>query len=251
MDNNTVFFHDAAPASPLPPTYTKPTDDFRPLDLSPFSILYLAVITPHTDKYQLHGPVTSFTQLLPTISDIVSNSPSAIDKLSSLQYTAPDVWGAQEPNEHFTTHGFTTFLVQGQRDTYTVLHMLHASNPPVHALLPAPVFTITRHGPLVHTYTGLGTASKLGPAVGYAATSALVGSFVGRGEARDAARSAMEGLLEGQGDVVRVEDWGDGGGVLLAMQGERRWEVRVYMDEALRRAREGADEEGEGVGWRF
>jgi hypothetical protein len=32
----------------------------------------------------------------------------------------------------------------------------------------------------------------------------------------------------------------------------KRWEVRVkYEDEALKRAREGADAEGAGVGWRF
>lgn len=256
MDNNDIFFDDPSPTpnSDQPPKYTKPTDDFRPLLTTPSSVLYLAVTTPHTDTYEIHGPATSFAQLLPTINDIVSNSPSAIDKLETLAHSAPDAWGSRTTNTAFEHHGFTTLIVDGQRGTATVLDILREHNPAVRAVLPAPVYTVSRHGPLVHGFVGVGAASRLGPAVGVAATSALVGSFVERGEAVAAARAVMDGLVRGEVAVSCTEDWGDGvgGGVLLAMGGGRRWEVRVkYEDEALRRAREGADAEGAGVGWRF
>lgn len=254
--NSDKFFHDLSPpaGNAQPYTYTKPLDDFRPPAFTPTSVLYLAVITPHTDRYETHGPVANFSHLLPVINDLASDSPSALDKLEALQYSTPDVWGERRLNPSFAEHGFTTFVVEGQRGTYTVLEVLRELNPKVAEVLPAPVYTVTRHGPLVHTFSGVGKTTKLDAAKGVAATSTLVGSFVERGDAMVAAKGAMDGLVRGEGMVSRIEDWekGDGGGVLLAMGVGKRWEVRVqYEDEALRSARKGADAEGAGVGWRF
>ncbi|KAF9700290.1 hypothetical protein EKO04_001922 [Ascochyta lentis] len=256
MDNNDIFFNDPSP-TPIdaqPPKYTKPTDDFRPLPSSDSDVFYLAITTPHTDTYTIHGPVPTFSHLLSLIEDITSNSPSAIDKLESLAYTDADVWGEQTADTAFEKNGFRTFVVEGQRGTYTVLHILSASNSAVRNALPAPVYTVTRHGPLVYPVSGVRAGTKMGVARGFAATSALVGSFVDGEDARRAARGAMERLVVGEGEVSRIEEWGagEGGGVLLAMGVEKRWEVRVqYEDEALRKAREGADAEGAGVGWRY
>ncbi|KAF1922838.1 uncharacterized protein M421DRAFT_104806 [Didymella exigua CBS 183.55] len=255
MDNNDIFFDDPSPPSGRgqPYKYTKPADDFRPLPPSSTAVLYLAIITPHTDKYEIHGPAPSFSHLLPKIAELCSDSPPALDKLEDLQYTAADVWDERVAKPHFAEQGFTTFVVEGQRGTYTVLEVLREENGRVRDVLPAPVYTVTRHGPLVHTYTGVGMKMKLDVAKGMAATSTLVGSYVERKDAQLAARMTME-LLVGEEKVSAIEDWaaGGGGGVLLAMGVGRRWEVRVqYEDEALRRARKGADAEGAGVGWRF
>ncbi|KZM26530.1 uncharacterized protein EKO05_0005444 [Ascochyta rabiei] len=255
MDNNDIFFGDLPPTltTHQPPRYTKPTDDFRPLPSSDTSVLYLAITTPHTDTYTIHGPVRSFSHLLPPIQDRTSSSPSAIDKLDALAYTPADAWGEQTPSAAFETHGFRTFIVEGQRATFTVLEVLREDNPLVREALPAPVYTVTRHGPLVYSFSGVGAGVRVGEARGFAATSALVGSFVERGAARTAARDAMERLVAGEGVVSRIEEWGAGdGGVLLAMGRETRWEVRVlYEDETLQRAKEVADAEGAGVGWRY
>ena len=256
MDNNNIFFHEFSPSpvNPQPFKYTRPADDFRPLTLSPSSVLYLAITTPHLDRYEIHSPTTSFSHLLPKIVELASDSPSALDKLEALQYSAPDVWGEREKNPTFEKDGFTTFVIEGQRDTYTVLEVLREQNPRVREVLPAPVYIVTRHGPLVHTFSGVGFKMKVGVAKGVAATSTLVGSFVERRDAQTAARIAMDLLVGSEEMVSRIEEWGkdEGGGVLLAMGCGKRWEVRVqYEDEVLRRAREGADAEGAGVGWRF
>lgn len=256
MNNNDIFFDEPVPpaVSAQPYTYTKPTDDLRALTLAPSSVLYLAVIIPHMDKYEIHGPVTSFSHLLPTINDLASNSPSALDKLDDLQHTPPDAWGERHPNPTFARHGFTTFIIEGQRGTYTVLEVLREQNARVRDVLPAPVYVITRHGPLVHTFSGVGIKAKLDVAKGIAATSTLVGSFVERKLAKRAAREAMNVLVGGEGMVSRIEDWGkdDGGGVLLAMGVGKRWEVRVqYEAEAFRSTGKGADAEGAGVEWGF
>lgn len=255
MDNDDLFFDDPSPppARGQPYKYIKPTDNFRPLVPNATSVLYLAIIRPHTDEYEIHGPASCFSHLLPKISDLCSDSPSALDKLESLQYTVPDVWGDQTLNPAFQKQGFTTFVIEGQRDTYTVLEILREENEKVREVLPAPVYTVTRHGPLVHTYSGVGDKAKLQKAEGVAATSTLVGGYVERKDAQLAARMAMDALI-GQEKVSRIEDWGkgEGGGVLLAMGLGMRWEVRVqYDDEALRRARENAEAEGADVGWRF
>lgn len=258
MGNDDLFFDDPSPppAKGQPYKYIKPTDNFRPLIPSATQVLYLAVITPHTDKYEIHGPAPCFSHLLPKISSLCSDSPSALDKLESLQYSAPDVWGETAPNPAFEKEGFTTFVIDGQRGTYTVLEILREANTRVRDVLPAPVYTVTRHGPLVHKYSGVGGKAKLQKAEGVAATSTLVGSFVKKKDAQRAARMTMD-LLVGEEKVSSIEDWGkdgkDGsGGVLIAMGFGKRWEVRVqYDDEALRRARESADAEGADVGWRF
>ncbi|KAH7384322.1 hypothetical protein DE146DRAFT_770089 [Phaeosphaeria sp. MPI-PUGE-AT-0046c] len=228
-----------------------PTNDFSTTPLGPHTIFYLAITTPHTDTYVLHGPVTSFSHLLPTIKSTVSDSPSAIDKLDALSSTT-DVWGAPTPNKAFSERGFTTFVVNGQRGTFTLLEVLREENKPVFDTLLAPVYTVSAHGPLAHTPDYLGR-------VGVAETSKLVGSFVRRDEAKEAAGKAMEELVKGEVGVKRSEHWGRersglgvGGGVLMAMNGEGRWEVRVaYEEEVMKRVREGSEMRGERVGWRI
>ncbi|KAJ4984871.1 hypothetical protein SVAN01_09655 [Stagonosporopsis vannaccii] len=257
MDGNSdMVFHDLSPpaGSAQPYTYIKPLDDFRPVPLDRASVLYLAVTMPHTDKYEIHGPVPTFSHLLPLISDLASDSPSALDKLEAVQFKPTDCWGERRLDPSFAQNGFTTFVIEGQRETYTVLEVLRERNEKVAEVLPAPVYTVTRHGPLVHTFLGVGTKTKLDVAKGVAATSTLVGSFVERKDAMAVARVVMDTLIGHEGMVNRTEDWGkgDGGGVLLAMGVGKRWEVRVqYDEETLRSARKGADAEGAGVGWRF
>ncbi|KAL1646226.1 hypothetical protein SLS61_007891 [Didymella pomorum] len=161
-------------------------------------------------------------------------------------------------NPSFEKEGFTTFVIEGQHGTYTVLEVLREENDKVREVLPAPVYTVSRHGPLVHRYSGVGGKAKLQKAEGIATTSTLIGSYVERKDAQLAARMTMDMLVgEEEEEVSRIEDWGkagkDGnGGVLIAMGLAKRWEVNVqYDDEVLRRAREDMDAEGANVGWRF
>lgn len=257
MDNHTIFFHDPSPTitNIQPLKYTKPPDDFRSLHSSDSSIFYLAVTTPHTDTYTLHGPVSSFSHLLPTITAIVSDSPSALDKLENLQYSVPDVWGRRRKIKGFETHGFRTLVVEGQYGTYTVLEVLTVQNDEVKNALPRPLYTVTRHGPLVHAFEGVGARAKLGVAKGVAATSALVGSYTERKDAQAAAKMAMEEMIKGEGMVSKIEEWGkggEGGGVLLAVGLGVRWEVKVLHEtEVLRGLRDGVDAERAGVELRF
>jgi hypothetical protein len=225
-----------------PPKSGKPTDDFSTPPLTPNTVFYLATIAPHTDTYSMHGPVTSFQHLLPKINEVVSNSPSAIDKLDALA-TIEDVWGETEPNHDFAERGFGTFVVDGQRGVYTVLKVLREENAAVLDELPSPVYTVTAHGPLTHDNNG------------HVKTTRLVRSFVDRKEAKQAAEAEMRVMVEDEEGVKRSEDWGKmgrGGGVLMAMNSEARWEVRIaYEDEVHKRAKEGLDREGGYVGWRF
>lgn len=221
---------------------SKPNDDFSTRPLGPNTIFYLAIIAPHTDTYQVLGPVTTFSHLLPKIEDIVSNSPKAIDKLAAIR-SIEDVWGDSEPNLEFAERGFSTFVVDGQRGVYTVLKILREENEAVKEELPSPVYTITTHGPLSHKGEG------------YVATTKLVGSYVERAEAKGAAEKAMRDLVKGEKGLKESEDWGresKGGGMLIAMNSETRWEVRIgYEDEVHKRAKEELERDGEKVGWRF
>jgi hypothetical protein len=226
----------------LKATTGKPADDFSTPPVGTHTIFYLATIAPHTDTYTIYGPVTSFQHLLPKINEVVSNSPSAIDKLDALA-TIEDVWGETEPNHDFAERGFKTFVVDGQRGVYTVLKVLREENAAVFEELPSPVYTVTTHGPLTHENKG------------QVKTTRLVGSFVDRKEAKKVAGFEMETLVEDEEGVKRSEDWGKkgrGGGVLMAMNGEARWEVKVaYEDEVHKRAMEEMEREGGDMGWRF
>ncbi|KAF1921353.1 hypothetical protein BDU57DRAFT_46989 [Ampelomyces quisqualis] len=225
-----------------PSSPSLPTDDFTAPPLTPNTIFYLATIAPHTDTHTITGPVTTFTHLLPAIERTVNDSPSAIDKLDALR-TIEDVWGDTEANHDFEARGFTTFIVKGQRGTYTVLQILREDNADVFANLPCPVYTITTHGPL----------SAEGK--GYVGATELVGSWVERKDARDVAERCMVEMLEGEEGVKRSEDWGVGGkgaGILMGMTAEKRWEVRIaYEDQVLKRAKEGMERKGEYVVWRL
>lgn len=233
----------------------KPADDFTTYPSTPTTVFYLAVIKPHTDTYSVHGPVKKFTHLLPQIQDIVSNSPSAIDKLTLLSEGEEDVWGEREKNRDFEENGFGTFVVEGQRGVFTVLKIFREVNGEVHGALPAPVYTVIASGPLTMAPTYLQQVQVGGKPTGYAATTRLVGSFVDRSAAQSSARQTMGGLVDGVSGVTRTETWekgSKGGGLLMAMSLGSMWEVKiVYEDQALRRAREGLDREGEQAGWRF
>jgi hypothetical protein len=80
------------------------------------------------------------------------------------------------------------------------------------ALLPAPVYTVTSHGPLINTfslvstYTAEGAKPKPGVAVGMTAISGFVGCFAERKDALEAAKKAMEELVEGVEGVARTEE---------------------------------------------
>ena len=152
------------------------------------------------------------------------------------------MWGEKEANLEFAERGFGTFVVEGQRGIYTVLKILREENRAVREELPAPVYVVTAHGPLVND-------------VGYVATTRLVGAFVGQQDAKRAALGAMEGLVEGKKVSKRSEYWGKeskGGGMLMAMGAARRWEVRIaYEDQVHKRAKEEVEREGGKVGWRI
>lgn len=140
----------------------------------------------------------------------------------------------------------------GQRGTYILLEILREEGKQdVFEILPGSVYTVTAHGPLSHTpnhrvHTGQAKGSK------------LVGSFATRGKAKEAAEKAMEEMVKGEEGVKRSDHWGRsrkgarvGGGLLMAMNSQARWEVRVgYDEEVMRRVREGAEMRGEKVAWR-
>ncbi|CAO2655181.1 Nn.00g102450.m01.CDS01 [Neocucurbitaria sp. VM-36] len=260
--NDQVYFEDSSQQSCKgkakaksiahegPRPCTKPLDDFTTstVPIPPGTTFYLSVIKPHADTSALHGPVRHFSHLLPHIESVVSNSPSAIDKLAALK-ELEDAWGDVRPNHHFYEHGFRVMVVEGQRSVFTVLNVERREEGEVWGVLPGAVYTVVKAGPL-----SLST-SEDGPK-GYAATMRLVGSFVERKDARGAAKRAMDELVSGMEEAVHVtETWekeGRGGGMLMAMGGEEMCEVKVlYEDQALRRAKEGLDREGGKVGWRF
>ena len=123
----------------------------------------------------------------------------------------------------------------------------------VKALLPVPVYTVTRHGPLVNTFSGEGFKPTVGAAKDPAATSAIVGCFSEKNAALEAAKNAMDRLVEGVEGVARSEVVGQGpeGGVLMAASPGVMWEVRVKYTEVFRGAKEKAEAEGKEVEWRF
>jgi hypothetical protein len=68
---------------------------------------------------------------------------------------------------------------------------------------------VTRHGPLVNTFSGEGFKPKVGAAKDLAATSAIVGCFAEKNAALEAAKNAMDRLVEG------VESGGKDGAVVI------------------------------------
>jgi hypothetical protein len=245
---------------PSPATFTKPSDNFTVPPVTPNTVFYLAIIKPHIDSHEIIGPAKEFKHLLPKIQDIVSNSPRAIDKLDELQHIE-DIWGEREKNTVFEQDGFDCFICEGQRGVYTVLKIIREVDAQVYENLPAPVYTIVTCGPLKHAplpprhRTTAPKAVELKPAPkGYAATTRVVGSFVERNLAQEAAREAMTDLVLNERNVNTTENWtkgGKGAGVLIAMNPEFMWEVKVvYEDEVHRRAMEGLERESVGAKWR-
>jgi hypothetical protein len=128
-----VFFEGDAEVlpftTPTTPTTTlqKPSDSLDVPAAAPSTIWYLSITKPHVDSHDIIGPTKAFRHLLPRIEAIVSNSPTAIDKLAQLKETE-DMWGETEPNEHFFNNGFEVFIVEGQRGSYTILKMIREIN---------------------------------------------------------------------------------------------------------------------------
>ncbi|KAL6704271.1 hypothetical protein ACN47E_008335 [Coniothyrium glycines] len=257
MTDQIFFDADNTSCPNPPPTYTKPCNAFNVSAPAPFTIFYLATIKPHMDTHTITGPATAFKHLLPAVTDVVSNSPSAIDKLDELQ-VVEDIWGERTPNDEFFERGFDTFVVEGQRGVYTVLRILREVNREVHEELPAPVYTVVAVGPLSRTVSSRATLSRPGlpgKVMGHAAATRVFGSFVAKRDAQEMARRVMEEMVQGEVGVKRIEQWeksGKGGGMLLAMALGVEWVVKImYDDQVHRRAKEGCDQKGEEVSWRF
>jgi hypothetical protein len=265
--SNEIFFSDSAgllpfTSAPTRPVYQKPSDILDVAPTAPYTIWYLSIIKPHTDTHDIIGPVRSFRHLLPRIEEIVSNSPRAIDKLAALK-ESEDIWGEVERNEDFFRDGFATFVVEGQRGSYTVLEVSREVNKEVFEVLPAPVYTVVSAGPLGHAAIAFKTSSSSsssssakkssrkkgmvepGKPKGYASTTCLHGSYVDRAAAKEHAKYIMTVLLLDEDNVKEIGRWekgSKGGGVLMGMNAETMWEVKVvYVDDPIGRAQEEAD----------
>jgi hypothetical protein len=276
MSDEVWFSQD--PEDPLPPSpnanfpahgYQKPRDQLNVPPVAPDTVFYLAIIKPHTDTYDIHGPVKKFVHLLPKIEEIVSNSPNAIDKLDELKETE-DCWGEREKNDEFFVSGFERLVVEGQRSVFTVLKVIREVDKEVFENLPAPVYTLISSGPLKHAPVpvaspsgkgkGKGKSVSLtsmfepGKPKGYALSTRLHGSYVERAAAQEAAKDVMADLVGRENGVKISEKWdkgSKGGGLLMAMSPDAMWEVKVvYEDEALKRAMDDSDLTGEGLRWR-
>jgi hypothetical protein len=264
--SDTVWFSE----DPLPPPstgklpahgYKKPKDQLNVPSVAPNTVFYLAVIKPHTDTHEIHGPIRKFEFLLPKIEAIVSNSPNAIDKLDELKQTE-DVWGEREKNEEFFVSGFERFVVEGQRGVFTLMKIIREVDKEIYEALPAPVYTVIASGPLKHAPVPSKSKGKSamtedfepGKPKGYALTTQLHGSYVDRGAAQEAAKDVMTDLVLNEKEVKITEKWDKGtkgGGLLMAMSLSAIWEVRVvYEDEALKRAMDDSDLTGDGLRWR-
>lgn len=239
------------------PTYfARPDDILNVSPPAPNTIFYLNIIKPYNDTHSTVGPVPSFQHLLPTIENLVSNSPRGIDKLDELR-TLEDVWGERTPNTAFLESGFDTFVVPGQRGLYTVLRIVREVNKEVYEELPSPVYTVIATGPLFRTQDMLATLSRPGTPgklKGWAKNTRVVKSWVARKDAASMAKQTLAGMTEGKEGLSYTEQWskGRGGGTLMAMKAGEEWVVRVvYEEEVHRRANEGYGWAGENLGWRF
>jgi hypothetical protein len=264
--SDTVWFSEdllPPPSSTKLPAhgYKKPKDRLNVLPVVPNTVFYLAVIKPHTDTHEIHGPAKKFLYLLPKIEAIVSNSPNAIDKLDELKQTE-DVWGEREKNEEFFVSGFECFVVEGQRGVFTVLKIIREVDKEIYEALPAPVYTLIASGPLKHAPVSSKSKGKslmtgdFEPAKpkGYALTTQLHGSYVERGAVQKAAKDVITDLVLNEKGIKVTEKWDKGtkgGGLLMAMSPSAMWEVKVvYEDEALKRAMDDSDLTGDGLRWR-
>jgi hypothetical protein len=254
-----------------PPKVEKPCDKLDFVDVKPNTIWYLSITKPHTDSNEIIGPAKAFRHLLPRIEEIISNSPNAIDKLEILKLKENDNFlfeetdgdddddEEKEVDEDFIEKGFDTFIVGGQRGTYTILKIYREINKDVFDMLPAPVYTIISAGPLAHAplptkatsaTTSLSSNFTASKPKGYAATTQLHASYVDRNEAKEDAKHIFTVLLLDTEDVKQTKKWEKGtkgGGILLGMNATSMWEVRlVYVDDPIGRAREEVERERDG-----
>ncbi|KAF2676020.1 hypothetical protein K458DRAFT_469767 [Lentithecium fluviatile CBS 122367] len=204
-------------ARDIPAPFTKPASDFSAPALVPGTIFYLTITTPHTDSWTYHGPVSTFAALLPLVEDAVSAHPAAKRKWKKIVRQAEerdkkDVWDhdawdnfvLREKGSPFKERGFTTFVFAHQKagfeveGEYTVLSVQREINPAAYEVLPAPVFTLTSHGPMHHDMGSSLEAVHSGLPKGRTATSTICGSYASSVEAQMAARGAMEDLVRGE-----------------------------------------------------
>ncbi|KAF1944750.1 hypothetical protein EJ02DRAFT_463841 [Clathrospora elynae] len=178
--------------------------------------------------------------LIPKIQTVVSNSPSAIDKLEDLTNTE-DLWGAREKNESFEKGGFECFVVEGQRGKYTVLKTIREVDHDAFDNLPA----------LVYTVISTVRQSQSGTRQQLAWWEALWTALLHRTPLE---RNTINHLVANEKKVVVTENWvagGKEGGVLMAINAGLWWEVKVeYEDKALNRAMEAAERGEERMRWR-
>ncbi|KAI4954024.1 hypothetical protein J4E91_001733 [Alternaria rosae] len=250
--------------TPIPtPKVEKPVDELDFIDVKPNTIWYLSIIRPHIDSHEIIGPAKAFRHLLPQIEDVVSNSPNAIDKLALIKekpnndflFEEDDEDEEKEVDEEFLERGFSTFIVEGQRGSYTILKIHREINKDVFDILPAPVYTIISVGPLAHaerpSATSLSSKFTASKPKGYAVTTKLHASYVDRAAAKEDAQHIFTVLLLDTENVKQTKRWekgSKGGGILIGMNASSMWEVKVvYVDDPIGRAQEDADREHDGI----
>jgi hypothetical protein len=242
----------ALPIQAVP--YIKPNDDFRHHPVTATTIFFLAITVPYTDTYTIFGPAPSFAGLRDKIMEIASDSPPGLTKLATISEIF-SLYGGREENPAYVTGGFRTMILDGQHGTYKVLQVLAVENAEVKSVvLPAPVFNVTRHGPIVNLLAGVGAKAKVIGEKGMAATSSFVGCYTKKEDAVEAAQKAMDQLVEGKEGVMRHEKAGSGAeaGVLMALAAGCRWQVKIlYGDQVFQQAMEKAETEGKDLEWRF
>lgn len=130
-----------------------PDDDLNAPLVSIETIFYLTISTPHTDTWEWQGPFASFDKIISLLRMHFPMASAKLDQLSKTKKTSGN--------------GFTTLVVPDDNDTsrFRVFKVITEPNPAVRSLLPAPVFTVTRAGPLTHdidAFTGkvLSSATK-------------------------------------------------------------------------------------------
>ncbi|KAF2111557.1 hypothetical protein BDV96DRAFT_650113 [Lophiotrema nucula] len=208
-----------------------PRDNFEVrVPLPDKTLFYLTATSPHTDTFEVHGPVRQFRTFRDKVEQIVAVSPAATKKLEDLEEDKPDVF----------IGGFRTFVVELGNDDYTKLEVIREINPKVYEHLPAPVYLVTSHGPMIHDLGGTVQTLQSGRRLGYAATSHLVSSFTDFDVAKQHATQAMDIMLQkeinkGGGIGMIRTDVDDnkspsmGNWMSVAMGGGKVWEVKVTV----------------------
>ena len=281
--------------------FDKKHDNFSAPPVAPGTIFYLVTAHLPDDKWELHGPAIEFTTLLPTVKKLVRGHPRAQGKLeyalngnvypaSELEQTVCDGENekamAQKRKRMFLERGFTILYLH-ENDKKTEIRVIREVNAAAkHMLVKLPIYTVTRHGPLMHDIDPQTGKVRSGHPKGRAQTSEIVGSFskyflfhlspihilyrlykipnkltripATPDAARDAASKAMDFLLASEKkSVIRTEVFDQkslGGGIIMAMDDKAMWEVRIKfetdaIEEAKARMQPDDGSPGKGREW--